>query len=352
MAKIQLTSETRSQNWRKPGFALLTISGWKHSPELSEMSIQRSEDEKYLGEKGQWNPIPFWHKLEMMTVTENETLEADVSPAFVDPIAIAPNNSYRVTLRSGSESETKTMRIANGVLASSAAGNSPEPLEHGSGLILGAAFVEPPEPEPIIEPAPEPEPAVIKEVIEETVEPMSISSADEIENNGFFARHKGKIIAALIALLLLVALGFAWYFKLFPDFSSSTKETNSTENLSSPDSTSTANLTDLELLQKFIRSKPDTNQILAQAKEWGKTSHCDAMLRLLVHSAHKSNDSKIALEYAKMYDPAEFSKGGCIEKADTDTAQYWYQKAVEGGNSEAQSLLKTLETELKEKNND
>ncbi len=303
------------------------------------MSIQRSEDEKYLGAEGQWEPIPVWHTLANMAAVEEGTIEADVPPAFVDPIIISPNNSYRVTLKSGGESETRTMRIANGVLASSAAGSSPESLEQGSGLILGDAIVE-----PIKEPEPVPEPQVIEEIIEEAPEPV-VTSVVEIQTESFFSRHKGKIIATVLALLLLIGGILVWYFKLIPDFSSDKKEDKATASSSTVEATPATgkNLTDLELLQKFIRTKPDTEQILAQANQWRNTGHCDAMLRLMVHSAHKSNDSKIALEYAKMHDPAEFKKGKCIEKADTDTAQYWYQKAVEAGNADAKSLLEKLE---------
>jgi hypothetical protein len=342
MAKIQLSPETRAQERRRPGFALLKISGWKHSPELSEMSIQRSEDEKYLGADGQWEPIPVWHTLANMTARDEGSIEADVPPAFVDPIIISPNNSYRVTLKSGSESETRTMRIANGVLASSAAGSSPESLEQGNGLILGDAIAE-----PIKEPEPEPEPVVIEEAVEEVQEEIVetvVPPVTEIKKDSFFPLHKDKIISALIVLLLLIASGLAWYFKLIPNLDFGGGDgTESTPAKTSAAESASANLTDLELLQKFIRTKPDTDQILAQAKEWGSTQHCDAMLRLMVHSAHKSGESKIALEYAKMHDPAQFSKGECIEKPDVDTAQYWYQKAVEGGNADAKSLLEKLE---------
>ena len=338
MAKIQLSPETRAQERRRPGFALLKISGWKHSPELSEMSIQRSEDEKYLGADGQWEPIPVWHTLAEMTQIDDESIEADVPPAFVDPIIIAPNNSYRVTLKSGSESETRTMRIANGVLASTAAGSSPESLEQGNGLILGDTIVEPIKE---IEPASEPE--VIEDVIEEELAEPKITSVTEVKKDSFFVRHKGKIITVLIILLLILATALAWYFKLIPLDSASNNTLESTATKTSTVDPASKNLSDLELLQKFIRSKPDTDQILAQAKEWQRTKHCDAMLRLMVHSAHKSKDSKIAFEYGKMHDPAHFKQSECIEKSDVDTAQYWYQKAIEAGNDDAKSALEKLE---------
>lgn len=301
--------------------------------------MQRSEDEKYLGADGQWEPIPVWHTLANMTAMDDGNIEADVPPAFVDPIIISPNNSYRVTLKSGSESETRTMRIANGVLASSAAGSSPESLEQGSGLILGDAIAE-----PVKEPEPEPEVIedVVEEVVEEITEPV-IAPVTEVKKDSFFSLHKGKIIAALIALLLIIAAALAWYFKLIPDLDFGGDATETTPAKSSSADPASKNLTDLELLQKFIRTKPDTDQILAQAKEWQSTKHCDAMLRLMVHSAHKSSDSKIAFEYAKMHDPAQFTQSECIEKPDVDTAQYWYQKAVEGGNSDAKSLLEKME---------
>ncbi len=307
------------------------------------MSIERSDSEtegKYLGLEGQWEHIPVWHALANMTTVEEGIIEADVPPAFVDPIVSVRNKSYRITLKCAEESETRTIKVGD-ILPSSAAGSSPESLEQGSGLILGDAVIE-----PVKDPEPEPTPQEIDEAIEEAPEPIAVPIA-EIETESFFSRHKGKIIAALLALLLIIAGVLAWYFKLIPDFNSGKQddkpiETSSAVN-ATPALTADSNLSDLELLQKFIQTKPNTEQILAQAKQWGNTGHCDAMLRLLVHSAHKSNDSAIALEYAKMYDPAEFKQTKCVDKADKDTALYWYQKAVEAGSADAKSLLDKLE---------
>ena len=62
----------------------------------------------------------------------------------------------------------------------------------------------------------------------------------------------------------------------------------------------------------------------------------------MVYSGHKNSDSRIALEYAKWYDPNLFKAGGCVEKADKDTAVYWYGKAVELGSTDATSFLEKL----------
>jgi hypothetical protein len=357
MAKIILSSETLDKNRRRPGYALLKISGWKHSSELTELSILRSQDDKYLSAEGQWEPVAVWHSLANMVAVENDVIAADVPPAFVDPIISAPNNSYRVTLKSGDETETRTMKITHGIFASSAAGSSPESSEYGNGLILGAAVTDSGiDADSVQEPELEAESAEKSESVEtqianedvakqdeETPPPVTIDPViqSEPEGKSFFVRHKWKLVTLVILLILAAALALAWYFKLLPgigDGGGSKDSGDKSTIVSDPPK----QLTDLELLQQFMRSNPDTEQILAQAEAWRESKHCDAMLRLMVHTAHKSNDSRIALEYAKLHDPSYFKGGECIEEADPETAQYWYQKAAEEGNSEAVALLEKL----------
>lgn len=361
MAKIQLTSETRALDRRKPGFALLKISGWKHSPEQTQMSIQSSEDEKFLGVDGQWEPSPVWQSLSNMKLIEDNVLEGDVGPTLVDPIVNSPNNSYRVTLKSDSDSEVRTMRIDSNVLASSASGSAPDSLAFGNGFILddfdasSNVIEEPEEPEELeisdseidIQPESTPDDNVPDTVI-----------TDSSKKTGFFAGNKIIIIIVLVLLLLALLAGAAWYFKLLPG--SETLDTGpdpvtpvseeavppaqvtpvTLETVIRPTPTPTK-LTDMELLRQFLATKPSTDDILAKAEEW-KNGHCKAMLKMMVYSGHKNNDSRIAFEYAKMHDPNLFTAGGCIDKGDKDTAVYWYQKSIDAGNADAKSYLEKL----------
>lgn len=141
----------------------------------------------------------------------------------------------------------------------------------------------------------------------------------------------GIILSVL--LLLGFALGAAWFYKWLPF-----AEQNNTDESSIMDQ----NLSDLQLLQQFMETQPTTEAILAKSEEWLQTKNCEAMLRLLVHSGYKSDDARIALTYAKLYDPNLFYEGNCIDKSDKDTAIYWYQKAVEAGSSDATELLENV----------
>lgn len=363
MAKIQLTSETRSLDRRKPGYALLKITGWKHSPEQTQMSIQSSEDEKFLGMDGQWEPTPVWQSLSNMIQIEDNILEGDVGPTLVDPIVNAPNNSYRVTLKSDSESEVKTMRIDNNILASSASGSAPDSLAFGNGFILGDVDVD----SHVTETTEESEKLDLSDsdIDIEPEKPVNhvTETDDSSKKSSFFADNKLMIIILLVLLLLALLAAAAWYFKWLSSESSGlvTPEPVVVEPLkpvppeSTPESVKrppvppithrpapvASKLTDMELLRQFLATKPSTDDILARAEEW-KNGHCKAMLKMMVYSGHKNNDSRITFEYAKMYDPNLFKAGGCIEKADKDTAIYWYQKSIDAGNNDAKSYLEKL----------
>ena len=356
MAKIQLISETHDLNRRKPGFALLKISGWNYSPQETQLSIQRSEDEKFLGTDGQWEPSPVWHFISNMNAAADNVLEGDVGPAMVDPIVNSPNNSYRVTLKTDAETETRTMRVDGDIFPSNASGSTPDSLTIGNGFILddsavGTAVEE--EVETVNE---------SPELPESELEPEPDNASDTIASvseskPGFIARNKVLIIVLFLILLSLAAAAALWYFKVPPftadqkPFADSQQDNQLPEQpivrpplepLEVASAPAQTQLSDMELLQQFLATKPSTDEILAMAQEWKNTGHCRAMLKMMVYSGHKSNDSIIALEYAKMHDPNLFKAGGCIEEGDKDTAVYWYQKSIDAGNTEAKQYLEKL----------
>ncbi|MCH9638400.1 MAG: hypothetical protein K0U40_02795 [Betaproteobacteria bacterium] len=333
MAKIQLTAQTRSPKRRKPGFALLKVTGWHHNPDQTQMAIQRSEDEKHLGADGEWEPIPVWQSLENMAVSDDGVFEGDVGPALVDPIVNAPNNSYRVTLKSGSDTETRTMKIDGAVLASSASGSAPDSTSFAKGFILSDS-------DDVLSDVTESRVATPVEAQQEEQASESGNTAQEFSETDTIpdtasasSGNKIRRIILLVLLLLGLVLGAAWFFKWFPF-----AEQNSIAETSTVDH----GLSDLELLQQFMETQPNTEAILTQATEWIQTKRCDAALRLLVHSGHKSEDARIALTYAKLYDPNLFQEGHCIDQSDKDTATYWYQKAAEAGSADAAELLENI----------
>lgn len=335
MAKIQLTAETRSPNRKKPGFALLKVTGWPHNPDQTQMAIQRSEDEKHLGADGEWEPIPVWQSLENMVVSDEGVFVGDVGPTLVDPIVNAPNNSYRVTLKSGSDTETRTMKIDGAVLASSASGSAPDSTSFAKGFILND-FEDVLPPDNKIETHVETPVVVQQEQEQEQKKPEPGNTVHERPKpitTSFSSRNKSMGIILSVLLLVGFALGAAWFYKWLP-FAGQ----NNTDESSIMDQ----NLSDLQLLQQFMETQPTTEAILAKSEEWLQTKNCEAMLRLLVHSGYKSDDARIALTYAKLYDPNLFYEGNCIDKSDKDTAIYWYQKAVEAGSSDATELLENV----------
>lgn len=342
MAKIYLTTQTRSPNRRKPGFALLRVTGWPHSPEQTEMAIQRQSDEKHLGTGGEWEPTPVWQLLEKMVVCDDGALEGDVGPALVDPIVNALNDSYRAILKCNSITEMCTLRKDGGLLASSASGSAPDSAIFTKDFIL-SDFED-------VFPADNKKNEFHAENFEQPqlkqIDFGPVNSGHESHQQSlltFFARNKTGFTRLLLVLLVGFVLSVAWSNKWFPpevpDF---IPEPEPTVGEKAEPGFENSKLSDLQVLQQFMETQPTTETILEKAEEWSQTKRCEAMLRLLVHSGHKSEDARIALTYAKLYDPNLFQAGNCIDEADKDTAIYWYQKAAETGSNEAIKLLENL----------
>lgn len=360
--KVELNPETLSPERRRPGYALLKLSGWTHAPGESVLAVQRNQDGKFLGLNGQWQPTPIWHPLQGMAFDQNGWLCGDVTPALVDPLVAEPNVVYRAELKADGTKQQGVIRIAGGVLASSASGERSLPSETGAGFIATEAPKSEPKtkvvvkadlakvskPEPVKEP--EPEPALVSEP-----KPDSDSLKPPLQDQQIKPRRLWALIVSIaVFVLLLSGAGVAWWRGWFPfddkvdpvinpipDPNKKPEEKDEEK----PEETDEKR-TDLELLQRFLKTKPTSEQILAQAETWEKDKHCDAMRRLMVYGAQKTSDANIAFAYAQKYDPITFQNRGCITEADADSATFWYEIPANSGNVQAQYRLGRLLTEM------
>ena len=167
-----------------------------------------------------------------------------------------------------------------------------------------------------------------------------------------------KIIIGILVLLLIAAAAF-WVLRnlsgLLSSFGAGAPQAQSEEEASEQESEHqpqdeaanqgacalASSKDDAELLKNCLGSNPSNDELMALAKESFSSQRCDVGLRLLT-SLGRSKTPGFALYYAKLADPNSRDETACIKK-DAKSAAYWYQKAIDAGDSEeAQQALEKL----------
>lgn len=98
---------------------------------------------------------------------------------------------------------------------------------------------------------------------------------------------------------------------------------------------------DQALLKGCLATNPSDQDLMGLAKDALSNKRCDVGTRLLT-SLGRSGKQDFSLYYAKLADPNTRDASACIKK-DAGSAKYWYQKALEAGNSdEARQALEKL----------
>lgn len=345
-----------------PGCAILSVTGWKQDSSNIELSVQRNQDSRFLDGNGDWTTNPVWHRVDMQDETDG-TLSAEVGPWLVDPLVTNSTGTYMFELRNASHKDKGVLRIMGQILSSKAAGNSlsqeervqppsaptpapvvtappapePEPpapvqieTPNDDVTVVVATTPEPTPPPP--EPVPEPEPPT---QIHASVAPAPTPIAPEKN------RSKIGLWLGLLALLLIAAAGAAWYLGLFG--SGDSQPVTASSEAGPCDQRNMGGGDDLAFVQACLKSSPTSEQILAVITAAKENKHCNIAQRLYAYKA-QGGDARIALAYAREYDPDTFKAGGCIERADAETAAYWYEIVVnqQPDNAEARARLEAL----------
>jgi len=389
-----LRIELRAAANAKPGHGELTIRGWKpDSRGEFELSVQRNQDDCYLGEFSDWIASAVWHLLGEPDRKE-DCLLAQVGPWLVDPIAQNLNMAYRFQLRNSHGTDFGVLRIIGTLLSSQAAGKAPVEEEKTTPRFVAEPEAEPfdpnpfhAEPEPEAEPfdpnpfIPEPETQAFETnpfVVEEKTKlfssepeligppppmppPIRASAGTSHTSTGKSTtplsrkkRHtKEKNTSAIPIIIGLLLLGLAgaaaWWFFLrpHPDASSTTFYTGSAQGkvqVASACSQQTLAETndDLLFIRTCLNTQPSSQQVLATIANAKQANRCNLVQRLYAYKA-QAGDVTVALAYAGEYDPSSFS-GGCISAADAETAVYWYEIVLEHDpqNTQAQQRLREL----------
>ncbi len=337
----------------RPGYGVLTLQGWEvtvlEAGAGFEVCVQRNQDSRFLGEGGDWTATQTWHQVDVAD-EGGEFVNLTLGPNIVDPLVANPQMAYQVQVRLGQELGRGVMRIREGVLSSHAAGQTGEAVAHVSGKVATPPPVAPVQPI-------EAEPPVVIDLLE--TEPAKQSNT------------KLPLMFGLLALLLVLVggyFGWTWYQNKTPPVQTAAPTppapvapaptpapvvTPPPAPVAAPPAPAPApsgctaeNLAatrdDLQFIQSCLKTNPTSDQVLAVIGAAKATKRCDVVQRLYVFKSN-GGDIKVALAYAREYDPASFV-AGCVMAADKDTALYWYEFILskDPANQEAKDRIKAL----------
>ena len=356
-----------------PGEAqlLIRLRGVTDLVESLEFALLNNQ-QNYLQEGDQWSPAPHW-----FSISGGYPLQSGsgfrVGAAIVDPLLVNQSPiQLHVKLASGEDRHTTLQVAREAVLPSSARG---EVGEYGGSSVISTPVVEAPQvPElapvgvpveielPAFSAEPEPEPEV-----EAEPEPVPVATPLPMASTAAPKSKTPLILGGVVLLLLLGALIF-WFSRPADAPSAAAPVTDSiadtaAEPVTDPtaetaaelvaaepvvneasgeatdDGCSATNLatkSELAFVQACIAEQPPTDALLAVIQNAKSAQKCGVAQRLYANRA-QGGDSKVALAYAREYDPKFHQSNDCFKEADNATAAYWYDTAlqVEPDNAEA-----------------
>jgi hypothetical protein len=297
-----------------PGRAQLRLSGL--APEAGNLRLQFRRNQGpdyYLGGEGRWQSTPdFWFQVPAVSRTPTTVgIDITVGPEIVDPIAASlGGNAFQVTAETPAGTASATIVIPQQpILLASGAAGAPRPAP------------EPPPPPP--PPAPEPEPTPL-------APPMLKADPDRAPIERPSGSRFGLIVAIIIAILVLAAAGYFFRDKLF----------GGAEEPAQPAATPPAQ-SELDQIKTFLTQNPNAPERLAKAREtlaacqlnWASTLYRDL---------GQAGDAEAALAMGRFYDPKDPvcpAVGAPNRTVSSDTAEFWYRKAIAAKSVEAERRL-------------
>lgn len=293
---------------RGPGHALIRIWGLPPGTDALEYCLERNQGSSpYLSGEGNWQAQETWHGAAPETIGEfSEFIEIHVGPEIVDPIVEQPQNVVcRLTVSAGGGKHPGALKIQRPLLSSKA---------HA-----------PPKP---VTPPPKPEPAPIADLnalqpdatpgLDSTPVPEPTPVPDPVAVL--------RIVAAVaIPVLLLAVAAWLWWDCRIPAFPGPNCGTPSTDNhkVTPPAEALPKNCVGLE-----------AEACLAAALKGAEAGQLE-LARQLMQEAGGMGAVKAYIHLARMYDPETWSADKSpVERADWETAAYWYDEAARAGDRE------------------
>ena len=340
-----------------PGEAQLLIR-WRGISELVdglEFSLLNNQ-QNYLQEGGLWSPAPHW-----FGISGGYPLQSGsgfrVGAAIVDPLLVNSSPIQINVKLASSEIRHTTLQVAReAVFPSSARG---EVGEYGGSSVINSPEVDAP---PVPDLAPVEVPVEIELPAfraEPEIEPAPVPVETPLLAATTAApKSKTPLILGGVVLLLLIGALIFWFSRsatapVIDPITATAVEpvaaepvVNEASGEATEDGCSAANLatkSELEFVQACIAQQPPTDTLLAVIQSAKSAQKCGVAQRLYANRA-QGGDSKVALAYAREYDPKFHQPNDCFKEADNATAAYWYDTVlqVEPDNGEAKQRYEEL----------
>lgn len=347
----------------KPGHALLNVQGWTGDAGALELSIQRNQDQYYLGDQGSWSGQPVWFGISLDAQADGPNLVAEVGPWLVDALLLEPQMVYMLYLRQNALNDKGVLRLKGNLLSSQAAGQS---LHQEAHLDRTPKPAPKPEPEPLPEPLPTPAPkeehfSAQRDEADDLADSSSLAAEPRETQPTPPPKPRSKAwLWILLGLVLAGAMGVGvwWWLQQQPakteptpaPAASTEPAPASAPTVSTPTGEAACaaealqqNSDDLAFIRGCLDSKPNAEQVLAVIERAKAAKRCNVVQRLYAFTAQSGN-AAVAVAYAAEYDPKTFKAEGCIKSADKETAQYWYEQALVANpnNAQARERLEAL----------
>jgi hypothetical protein len=304
---------------RDPGQAQLRLHGLAPEAGTLRLQIRRNQGpETYLGGQGRWQGTPdFWFAIAPTDRTSSaDGIDIAVGPEIVDPVAASlAGNAFQVTIETPAGSASAPLVIPQ------------HPILLASGA-AGAPQRSAPRPEP------EPTPAAPPEPTPPLPSPPSTLKADPdrapVERQS--GNRFGLIVAAIVVILALAIGGYFFRDRL-------SALLGGAEEPQQPPAAPAQS--EIDQIKTFLTQNPNAPERLAKAREtlaacqlnWASTLYRDL---------GQAGDPEAALAMGRFYDPADPvcpQIGAPNRTVSSDTAEFWYRKAIDGKSVEAQRRL-------------
>lgn len=341
-----------------PGEAqlLIRLRGVSELVEGLEFALLNNQ-QNYLQEGGEWSPAPRW-----FGISGGYPLQSGsgfrVGAAVVDPLLVnASPIQIHVKLASGEIRHTTLQVAREAVLSSNARG---EVGEYGGSSVINSPVVNAP-PVPGLAPV-----EVLVEIelpaLRAEPEPVPVATA-LLAATAAVPKSKTPLILGGVVLLLMIGALIFWFSRSADAPSTATSVTdpiaekvvepvaaepmvNETNGEVTEDGCSADNLatqSELEFVQACIAQQPPIDALLAVIQSAKSAQKCGVAQRLYANRA-QGGDTKVALTYAREYDPKFHQPNDCFKEADNATAAYWYDTVlqVEPDNAEAKQRYEEL----------
>lgn len=316
----------------EPGTAQLMIRLRGEQAELLSLTFSLCNNEQnYLQPDTSWSPMPHWFTIDGGYQFNNGSAFR-IGPALLDPLlASASQVQIQVRLASGETRNTTLQLVRDELFSSDARGQT--------GNYSGSSILTPPAHDPAVQ-GTEPVPSAEAEPTPE--EPIHAPARPK-------PKRKASPIPMIAAgiLVLLIAAGALWWFmgrgsastqpamadnpSAAPAVTAAPAATATAETKASATECSPATLatqSELEFVQNCVQQKLDSDKLLAIIQAAKDAKKCGVAQRLYAYRA-QGGDVKIALAYAKEYDPQDHTPSECFKTADADTAAYWYDTVLQ-----------------------